>query len=275
MSFRSSPRSLVLCLGMLAVAAAQLNAEEPPVAPSEYPEGPLGKVVRLGETLVNETKDHRLTKPFVGNQLNCTSCHLDGGTHPDAGSFLQTAAAYPAWSPRENRVITLEDRVLNCFMRSQNGIRPPNGSEASVAITAYITWLSSGSKIQMNEQKPLGPRHVPQLNFDWSKADPVQGKQDYQTYCLDCHGQNGQGTADGPPVWGPQSYNDGAGLSRIPKLASWMKVGMPLGDPSLTEQEAADIAAYINSHERPKFKLEEHLPPAEKLGEYNAEPVQR
>lgn len=275
MSHRVSILRVVLCLGMLPMAAAGLLAEDLPAAPTEYPEGPLGEVVRLGETLVNETKDHPLSKPFVGNQLNCTSCHLDGGTHPDAGSFLQTAAAYPAWSPRENRVITLEDRVLNCFMRSQNGIRPPNGSQVSVAITTYITWLSTGSKIQMNGEKPLGPRHVPQLEFDWSKANPVQGKQDYKTYCLDCHGQDGQGTADGPPVWGPQSYNDGAGLSRVPKMASWLKVGMPLGDPSLTEQEAADIAAYINSQERPKFKLEEHLPKAERLGEYNYEPANR
>ncbi|MEW4564981.1 c-type cytochrome [Bremerella sp. JC770] len=262
-----------LCL--VSATTARLDAEDSANVPSKYPDGPLGEVVRLGETLVNQTKDHPLSKPFVGNQLNCTSCHLDGGTHPSAGSFLQTAAAYPAWSPRENRVITLEDRVLNCFMRSQNGTRPPNGSQVSVAITAYITWMSSGSPIEMNPRKPLGPRHVPELQFDWTKANATQGEEDYKTYCLDCHGQDGLGTADGPPVWGPQSFNDGAGLSRVPKMASWLKVGMPLGDPSLTEQEAADIAAYINSHQRPKFKLEQHLPPQEKLGEYNAEPNSR
>ncbi|WDI43983.1 c-type cytochrome [Bremerella sp. P1] len=273
MSLRLPIYRIVFCFCLLLATSVWLHAAEEPTPPDEYPEGPLGEVVQLGEKLVYETKDHPLSKPFVGNQLNCTSCHLEGGTDPNAGSFLQTAAAYPAWSPRENRVITLEDRVLNCFMRSQNGIRPPNGSQVSVAITTYITWLSTGSKIQMNEKKPLGVRHVPPLEFDWSKADPVQGKEDYKTYCLDCHGEAGQGTADGPPVWGPQSYNDGAGLSRIPKLASWLKVGMPLGDPSLTEKEAADIAAYINSHERPKFELEEHLPKAERLGEYNADPA--
>ncbi|MBA2113035.1 c-type cytochrome [Bremerella alba] len=272
MLFRQLLTRLFLLFGCLAAANAWLHAEELPAIPDEYPAGPLGEVVQLGERLVLETKDHPLSKPYVGNQLNCTSCHLDGGTHPDAGSFLQVASAYPAWSPRENRVITLEDRVLNCFMRSQNGIRPPNGSRVSVAITTYITWLSTASKIQMNEKKPLGPRHVPELKIDWSKANPEQGKLDYQTYCLDCHGQDGQGTADGPPVWGPQSFNDGAGLSRVPKMASWLKVGMPLGDPSLTEQEAADIAAYINRHERPKFKLEWHLPEAHRLGEYNSQP---
>lgn len=270
MSMRRIYLFLLNALAVLLCVVSIVRAEEKLTPPNDYPAGPLGEVVRLGETLVMETKDHPLSKPFVGNQLNCTSCHLDGGKHPAAGSFLQTAAAYPAWSPREKRVITLEDRVLNCFMRSQNGIRPPNGSEPSVAITAYITWLSTGSKIAMNEEKPLGPNHVPPLEYDWSKASSERGKLLYENHCLDCHGEAGEGTADGPPVWGPKSFNDGAGLSRIEKMASWLKVGMPLDDPYLTAEQAADLAAYINSHERPHFKLEEHLPAKDRLGEYNS-----
>ncbi|PQO28680.1 c-type cytochrome [Blastopirellula marina] len=254
---------------LLGVAANWALAQEVEGVPDGYPPGPLGKVVRLGEAVVFDTSEHPLSKPYVGNKLNCTSCHLDGGTDPQAGSFLGTASAYPAWSPRENRAITLEDRVLNCFMRSENGTRPPNGSEVSVAITTYITWLSTGSKIQMNSEKSLGPRHVQPLKLDWKQASAERGKLLYKTHCLDCHGQNGEGTADGPPVWGQDSYNDGAGLSRIDKLGSWLKVAMPLGDPILTDQESADIAAYVNGHDRPHFKLEEHLPASDRLGEYN------
>ncbi|MFI4874579.1 MAG: c-type cytochrome [Blastopirellula sp. JB062] len=238
-----------------------------------YPPGKLGEVVRLGEAIVNQTDRHPLSKPFVGNALRCTSCHLDGGKHPQAGSFRQTAAAYPAWSPREKRVITLEDRVLNCFMRSQNGIRPPNGSQVSVAVTTYITWLSSGAPIQMNAAKPLGPNHVPPLDLTKNQpADIQRGKIVYQQNCADCHGETGSGDPDNPPLWGDRSYNDGAGLSRIDKLASWLKVAMPLDDPILTEQEAIDVAAFVNSHPRPRFLLKEHLPPPDRRGEYNAEP---
>ena len=82
----------------------------------------------------------------------------------------------------------------------------------------------------------------------------------YAERCAECHGEDGLGREDGPAVWGPRSYNDGAGLAQVGKLASWLKVAMPLGDPSLTDQEALDIAAYVNAHERPKFVLEEHLP---------------
>jgi len=239
------------------------------------PPGELGKVVSLGREIVENTNEHSLSKPFVNNALTCSSCHLDAGTDPKAATFLDIASAYPAWSPRENRVITLEDRVLNCFMRSMNGVRPAKGSKLSIAVAAYITWLSTGSRIEMNPEKPLGPRHVPMLDISVQQADLDRGKALFATKCADCHGERGQGTGEGPPTWGRQSYNDGAGLSRNGKLAAWLKVAMPLGDPSLSEQEALDIAAFVNSHERPKFVLQEHLPAAENLGEYNAEPEKR
>jgi thiosulfate dehydrogenase len=221
----------------------------------------LGEVVELGRQLVHETRSHPLSAPFVGNDLNCTSCHLDDGEHPTAGIFLGVAAAYPAWSPREERAITLEDRVLNCFMRSENGVRPPNGGEVSVAISAYITWLSEGEPIEMNAEQPLGPNAVEPIGLDPATADARRGGELYEEHCSACHSSDGLGTDDGPPVWGDRSYNRGAGLSQNLKLASWLKVAMPLADPILTEQEALDIAAYVNAQERPEFVLEEHLGP--------------
>lgn len=253
--------------GLLAVA----DDAAPSSTAQELPLGDLGKVVALGKEIVENTGEHPLSKPFVRNALSCSSCHLDAGTNPEAATFIGVATAYPAWSPREKRVITLEDRVLNCFMRSMNGVRPPNGSEVSVAVTSYITWLSSGERIAMNPKAPLGPQHVPPLEIDAKLADSGRGEILYGDYCASCHGDGGLGTNDGPPVWGDMSYNDGAGLSRVDKLAAWLKVAMPLDDPFLTEQEALDIAAFVNSRPRPKFVLKEHLPEAEGLGEYNAE----
>lgn len=249
------------------------RADEPkvPAFSESLPPGELGVVIAMGKEMIEKTGEHPLSKPYVGNALTCTSCHLDAGTHPEAGSFLGVATAYPAWSPREERVITLEDRVLNCFMRSMNGTRPPNGSEVSVAMTAYITWLSRGEQLKMNSRAPLGPRHVRPLTIDLAKADKVRGATLYMEHCASCHGENGLGSEEGPPVWGEMSYNDGAGLARVDKLAAWLKVAMPLGDASLSEQEALDIAAFVNSHPRPKFILEEHLPSPDRLGEYNSE----
>jgi thiosulfate dehydrogenase len=247
-------------LGMVATAT---TAAEPAAT------SPLDEMIDLGRRLVAETATHPLTREFVGGDLSCTSCHLDNGAHPSAASFLDVATAYPAWAPREGRVITLEDRILNCFMRSCNGIRPPQGSRAAVAISTYITSLSAGRPMRMNDASPHGPRRVPALAVDPQAARPDVGGRLYAERCAGCHAADGDGTDDGPPVWGPRSFNTGAGLSQNGNLAAWLKVAMPLDEADLTEQEALDVAAYVNSHPRPEFRIEEHLPPAAKLGEYN------
>lgn len=233
------------------------------------PPGPLGEMVQLGESLVEQTTTHPLTKPFVGNGLNCTNCHLQNGRHPRAGSFLETATAYPAWSPREGRVITLEDRILNCFMRSCHGTRPPLGSQISVAIATYITWLSQDQPMRMNASRPIGPRAVIALNVDDKQSDVDRGAALYMSRCADCHGSDGQGDTESPPVWGNLSYNDGAGLATTAQLGAWLKVAMPPNDNDLTDQQAIDIAAFVNSHPRPHFALDKHLPHQDRLGEYN------
>lgn len=260
--FMTSGVSGLLVLTIFSITAFYLDESEldgaiaNPLAAAQkddYPPGELGKVVRLGEQLVKETDQHPLTKPFVGNSLKCTSCHLDAGRHPRAGSFIGVAAAYPAYSPREETVITLEDRILNCFIRSQNGTRPANGSKVPVAIAAYITWLSQGTPLKMNSAQPLGPNHLEMLNEQNVAPNKERGKTLYADLCASCHLDNGSGSPDGPPVWGNDSFNDGAGLSKVPKMAAWLKVAMPLDDANLTDQEAFDIAAYVNSNVRPKF----------------------
>ena len=237
--------------------------------PADSAENPLLETIELGRLLVEQTATHPLTEPYVGASLNCTSCHLDNGTHPTAATFLEVATAYPAWAPREKTVVTLKDRVLNCFMRSCNGTRPPQGSLPAVAITAYITSLSEGLPMKMNEKSPHGPRRVEALAIDLAKADAASGRNLYTARCGSCHGEDGDGPEDGPPVWGPKSFNMGAGLSHVEHLAAWLKVAMPMHEADLTDAESLDIAAYVNSHDRPSFDIEEHLPPAEQLGVYN------
>jgi len=252
----------------LLMAGLTASAQEP--VSKEQVDDKLAEVVKLGEAIVENTTTHPMSKGYVGNALNCTSCHLDNGRHEKAGTFLGTATAYPAWSPRENRVITLEDRVLNCFMRSCNGTRPPLGSEVSVAVTAYITSLSQGQTLRMNSKRPIGPGAIKLLAVKPDQADIQRGAALYTSRCAECHQKDGQGDKDNPPVWGERSYNDGAGLSSVENLAAWLKVAMPLDDTDLTDQQALDIAAYVNSHKRSHFEISKHLPAKERLGEYNA-----
>ena len=258
-------------LSMFNIGFAADNKISPP---SAYPEGKLGELVKLGEDLMNNTNVHELTKRYVGNDLTCTSCHLEAGkTSNKYSTFIGTAAAFPAYAPREKAVITLEERILNCFMRSMNGTRPPVGSKASIAMTTYITWLSEGYTIKMNTIKPVGINNLPfplkRLKIMLNKADTKNGNKLYGEKCSECHGENGQGADNGPPVWGAKSYNMGAGLSNNLKLASWLIFNMPIEELGLSDKDAVDIATYINSNSRPDFVLKEHLPNENKLGVYN------
>lgn len=261
--------------GMSSIALALLAAlvgtdpapnRHPPPPPVEMPQGELGQTVELGKVLFEHTATHPLTRGYVGNALTCASCHPGPSARSEA-TLVGAATAYPAWAPREKAVITLEDRVLNCFMRSMNGMRPPYGSRPSVAITAYLTWLSSGLPVHMNAKAPLGPFSTPKLVFDPARVSLSAGKDTYQARCASCHGADGQGD---PPVWGERSYNAGAGLADVGKLAGWTRATMPPDDPTLSEEDAVNVAAYVDSHPRPDFVLEGHLPAAGGAGVYDA-----
>jgi thiosulfate dehydrogenase len=123
----------------------------------------------------------------------------------------------------------------------------------------------------MNAKRPAGPNAIRQLSVEASSADKQRGAILYANRCESCHAVNGEGVDENPPVWGDRSYNQGAGFANNAQLAAWLKVAMPLDDATLTDQESIDIAAYVNSHERPVFRLEDHLPKDDQLGEYNGE----
>lgn len=239
-----------------------------PSLPQDFPES-LDQVIALGKEIFMSTKDHPLSKAYVGNDLNCTSCHLNGGQDLKGLPLIGTATAFPAYSPREKAVISLQNRIGDCFMRSMNGTLPPLGGAVLVALDAYITSLSQGMPIHMNPKAPSGPNALKPLAVDWSRANPQHGQSLFQAKCAVCHGTNGQGQS-APPVWGPRSYNAGAGLANWKNLAAFIHGAMPFGNPNLSPEEARDIAAFVDSQPRPTFRLQEHLPTPEGLGVYTS-----
>ncbi len=277
---------------LLVALASSLVFAQLPDAPKEYPKGELGKLVKVGEDIMNNTDTHPLTKDFVGNKLQCKSCHLKGadgkpGTAKGISSWIGTAAAFPAWSKREKTIQTLQDRSNNCFMRSMNGKRPIIDSKASVAMAAYITWLSEGTKIKMNDKGPwsahntkLYPKAVKKFKKIQKNAtheNYLAGKEVYKNRCASCHGANGQGVGTFPPLWGKDSngnwlsYNTGAGMSKLDKGAAWVKSNMPLGQGnSMKDQDVADVVLYMNAQERASFDLKKRLLPKEEMGYYNS-----
>ena len=90
------------------------------------------------------------------------------------------------------------------------------------------------------------------------EADGVRGQAVFQAHCALCHGANGQGQRVGdtqvfPPLWGPQSYNWGAGMHKVDTAAAFIQANLPLGQGgTLSVQDSWDVARFINGHERPQ-----------------------
>lgn len=227
---------------------------------STIPAGPLGDSIRLGRNLVNDTVHY--AKGYVGNGLNCTSCHQEGGTKAGASPFVGLATQFPAYNPRAGKVFTLQDRINGCFRRSMNGKELPLGSEEMTAMVAYMTWLS--------KDVPMGTKHVagrgtPKVDFSALKVDLDNGKKVYAAQCAACHGADGQGMYDAngtplfPAVWGEKSFNVGAGMARLYTAASFVKANMPQTAPgSLSAQDALDVSAYFTTQPRPDFPDKVH-----------------
>lgn len=216
-----------------------------PPSPETIPGDRRGEQIRLGYKMVVDTQGYG--KRYVGNALNCTNCHLDGGLTPGAASFVGISVLYP--ESRAGRSVRLVDRINECFERSMNGRALPPDSTKLSAIVAYIDWLSKnvppGSAVPWRGIPRITSTHPP---------DSAKGKQVFAKRCVFCHGSDGQGTVAAPPVWGAGSYNIGAEMAQVGVAAAFIKGNMPRGwGWSVTDDEAFDVAAYINSQSRPDF----------------------
>lgn len=264
--------------GLLLISTLLFAWEAPKI-----PEGELGRMVKLGNAIANDTANHSLSKDYVGNTLACKSCHLQeksngyAGTAKGLSTWLGTAAVFPAYSARERTIQTVEDRSNNCFMRSMSGKRLEDGSEASLALAAYITWLSTGVPMKMDDKRPVTSRKS-QFYADGQKKframiekstheNYLNGEKVYKAKCASCHQEDGSGTQGAfPAVWGfskegkELAFNTGAGLADPQKSAVWIQDNMPLyQEGTLSDQESADLALYIDAQPRGDFDLKEGI----------------
>lgn len=250
-------RLRLLCAAVGLAASASLSAAEPrpsftPPSAASLPDDEFGKAVREGEQIFLHTP--KLAGKFVGNDLNCVSCHLDAGRRPDSAPMWAAYVLYPAYRAKNGHVNTLAERLQGCFRFSMNGKAPPADDPTLTALQTYMFWLASkaptGVKLEGQGYRKLPPPA--------SKADYVRGSKVYAQYCALCHGAEGQGQKNGkywvfPALWGPDSFNWGAGMHQIGNAAGFIKANMPLGQAGmLSDQEAWDVAYFMNAHERPQ-----------------------
>ncbi len=235
-------------VGRPSAAAAHATVHGP--SDSLIPDGPLGLAIRRGRALLVATAES--LPGHVGNKLRCVSCHLDAGRR-SSGSWVGVFAHYPQYRARSATVETLQYRINDCFRRSMNGQPLTTDGVDMRDIVAYLWFLS--------RDVPVAPASVSNRLATWAAltADTTAGARVYATSCVKCHGAEGEGTAAAPPVWGPYSYNIGAGMARVRTAAAFIRDNMPFDlAGSLTDQQALDVAAYVNAHARPDFADKVH-----------------
>lgn len=204
------------------------------------------------------------------NGMNCQNCHLDAGTKVFGNNYSAVASTYPKFRARSGSIENIYKRVNDCFERSLNGRALDTTSKEMQGIVAYIKWL--GKDVKKGE-KPIGSGFKDLAYLDRA-SDPEKGKVVYSEKCQSCHQPDGLGLMNGdktaytyPPLWGKNSYNDGAGLYRMSNFAKYVKYNMPLGAshniPQLSDEEAWDVAAFVNSQTRPKKDIKKDWPKIE------------
>ncbi len=240
-------------------AAPTMPASFAPPADSEIPDGPTGAAIRRGQQIFLHTGTN--AGKYVGNGLSCSNCHLDAGRRPNASPMWAAWGSYPAYRAKNDQINTMEDRIRDCFSYSMNAPASPSGGPPPRAdsiyrdLQMYFYWLAKGAPTGVD----LPGKGYVTLQPTTLGDDPARGAQLFKENCAACHGANGQGqkNADGsyafPPLWGPQSFNWGAGMAKIANAAGFIKANMPLGQGySLNDQQAWDVAAYMDGHERPR-----------------------
>jgi thiosulfate dehydrogenase len=234
------------------VAASASAATFTPPSDSDIPAHDFGKEVRLGQSIFNDTAT--AAPGFVGNSLRCASCHLDAGRLAHSAPLWAAYVAYPAYRSKNEHVNTFAERLQGCFRYSMNGKAPPLGDKVLVALESYSYFLAKGAPTGVSmagRGYPTPPK--PALEPDFARGQAV-----FQQKCSLCHGDDGQGQSSHgatvfPPLWGPKSFNWGAGMSSIKNAAGFIKANMPLSQGnSLTDQEAWDVATFTDSHDRPQ-----------------------
>jgi thiosulfate dehydrogenase len=230
------------------------------------------------------------------SRVSCSNCHLNAGQRERSLPLVSVAGMFPEYNRRSGRLYSLGDRIVDCFLRSENAtgalarnnaehivitgeadpetpenlverkVLPSTTSKEVLAVSAYLTWLARGSEVGRNPPWRGQNTIAPDKLIPVAELDPRKGEAIFMERCTSCHGVDGQGVAIGDkkagPLWGPDSWNDGAGAARVYTLAGIVRYAMPYLDPgSLTDEDAQHVAAFITSKPRPvyPFKQQDYL----------------
>jgi thiosulfate dehydrogenase len=213
---------------------------------SEIDDPTLLASVRRGRAILRATRDS--LPRHVRNKLACVSCHQQDGTVKNGMPWVGVYARFPQYRSRSGGTQIIEDRINDCFKRSMNGSPLVPESRDMRDIVAYMAFLSMGYPVGAEVDGQGVPALTPVT------ANLPHGRVVYRTRCARCHGVRGEGIGTAGALWGNSSYNIGAGMARLNTAAAFIKARMPQDSAGvLSDQDAFDVARFINSQPRPDF----------------------
>jgi thiosulfate dehydrogenase len=127
-----------------------------PMADASLANSPEGRSVQWGYRLFTNTPAE--VKRFAPGRMACAHCHLNAGQRERALPLVAVASVFPEQNVRAGRLYTLNDRIVDCFLRSENATGaggdaaqlPETTSKEVEAIAAYVTWLGRDVKTGKN-----------------------------------------------------------------------------------------------------------------------------
>lgn len=264
---RSAPR-LVRCSPWLLAAVAALGAcrveraQAPaasgspavafdptvwkPPTEADIPKDSLGVAIRRGLALIRATPES--LPRYVTANVRCVSCHENDGTKATSVPLTGSHARFPRYNARNGTIITLADRVNFCVTRSLAGTALPEEGRDMTDILSYLAFISRD--VPVGRKLATVDGLIPMK--DTLVGDTLRGRALFATTCAVCHRADGAGLSPIPALWGPKSFSIAASMARQERAASFIYHNMPQTAPgSLTEKNAFDLAAYVDSHPRP------------------------
>src|SRR5215471_18030683 len=128
---------LIALLGLAACAAPKPSRYSGPLISSktsmmtawDFPKNPLtdltlddsklSKEIKWGFKIFTNTPAE--AQQFAPGKMSCNNCHLNGGQRERSLPLVGVAGAFPEYNRRSGRLYSLGDRIVDCFLRSENG----------------------------------------------------------------------------------------------------------------------------------------------------------
>src|SRR4051812_36087359 len=161
----------------------------------------LGDQIKWGFRLFMNTP-HEAPK-LTGGSVACANCHLNAGQRERALPLVGITGMFPEYNNRAAHLISLQDRVVDCFLRSENATAhgaddlPSSGSKEVLAITAYLTWLGRGHAVGVNPAWRNKNAIAADKLIPIARLDAARGGGIYAERGTSCPRADGQGGAIG------------------------------------------------------------------------------